>query len=110
MGAAGDLKTKALSRAKVVRGGPDVDLEVQGAIFLGSYAIGCEADDAVAQVDRLAGGLYGTEASEEVGVLQVGADVEIGGDRADDNFVLIEFGTGIDQDVGASFQFAIIFC
>ncbi len=110
MSAAGDLEANALARAEVVGSGPDVDLEVQAAIFPGGYAVGCEANDAVTQVDGFSGRVYGTETGEEVGVLQTGAYVEIGFDGADDYFVVIEDGTCINKDIGASLQFAIVFC
>ena len=99
MGAAGDLEAYALASAEVVSGRPDVDLEMQGAVWLRSYAVWGEADDAVAQVDRLAGWLYDTETGEEVGVLQAGAHVEIGCDGADDFHIMIENGAGVDKDI-----------
>ena len=110
MGAAGNLEAYALALAEVVSGWPDVDLKMQAAVWLRSYAVWREAVDTVAQVDRLAGWLYDTETGEEVGVLQAGAHVEISCDGADDVHIMIEYGTGIDKDIWTSFQFAIVLC
>ncbi len=52
--ATGHLQAYALPRTKVIGSGPDVDLEVQAAIFLGSNAVWPKADDAVTQVNRFA--------------------------------------------------------
>lgn len=84
MGAAGDLEAYALAWLEVVGSGPDVDLEMQAAVFLGSYAVGSEADDSIAQVNGFTGWFHDTEPSEEVGMLQAGANVEIGCDGTDD--------------------------
>ena len=50
VGAAGDLEANALARAEVVGSGPDVDLDVQDAVWLRSYAVWGEADDAMSGV------------------------------------------------------------
>ena len=109
MGAAGDLQANTLTWAEVVGSGPDVDLDVQAAVFLRGYAVWGEAYYAVAEVDRFARWLYDAETGEEVGVLQAGAHVEIGRDGADDFLILFEYGTGVDKDIRASFQFAVVF-
>ena len=110
MGTAGDLQANVLARAEVVGSGPDVYLEMQATIGFGIDTIGSQAYDAIAQVDGFTGWLNDTETGEEVGVLQAGANVEIGRDGADDLHIMIEDGAGVDQDIGSSFQFAVVSC
>ena len=110
MGAAGDLEAYALTTAKAIGGGPDVNLYVQAAVCFWSYTVGSQADDAVAQVDGLTGWLYDAQTGEEVGVLQAGANIEISCDGTDDFHVVIEYRAGVDQYISTRLQFTVVFC
>src|ERR1700684_4387296 len=89
-------------------GGPQSDLDVRGGVLPALPRLRGEADQPVADVHRLARPLDVAEPDEEVGVLETGSNVEIRVHGTHDLDIAHQYGTRVDEDVGAPFQGSVV--
>ena len=68
-----------------------------------------QAQQPIADVDRLASGEHVTEAGEEVGVLKTRFDVEFGSDRPDHFHVVIEWVARVAEYICPRLQGPVVF-
>src|SRR5260221_8458226 len=101
VGAAGNLQPEALSLAEVIGSRPQLNPNLARAVTFAGWLAGAETQYAVAEIGGSARSRHHAEPGKEIGILEARRDVQLGGHRADDFYIVGQDWAGVDEHITA---------